>query len=52
MPLKKYPQDVEVFEDPNLIKKYSKLVLPGVGSFKAGMNLLVEKNGMIKSRNL
>ena len=49
---KKVSQDVEVFEDPNLIKKYSKLVLPGVGSFKAGMNLLVEKNGMIKSRNL
>ena len=28
---------------PNLIEKYSKIVLPGVGSFKAGMDLLVKK---------
>ena len=40
---KKITDNVEVFDNPNLIKKYSKLVLPGVGSFKAGMNLLIEK---------
>ncbi len=40
---KKVSDDVEIFDDPNLIKKYSKLVLPGVGSFKAGMKLLIEK---------
>ena len=40
---KKVSQEVEVFEDPNLIEKYSKIVLPGVGSFKAGMDLLVKK---------
>lgn len=40
---KKVSDNVEVFDNPNLIKKYSKLVLPGVGSFRAGMKLLIEK---------
>ena len=32
--------EVEIFDDQNLINKYSHLILPGVGSFAAGMNLL------------
>ena len=48
---KKVSQDVEIFDDPNLIKKYSKLVLPGVGSFKEGMRLLIEKKWNDKIEN-
>lgn len=33
----------EVFSDPNNISLYSKLVLPGVGSFKLGMGLIDKK---------
>ena len=48
---KKISHDVEIFDDPNLIKKYSKIVLPGVGSFKFGMSLLVEKKWDYKIKN-
>ena len=33
----------EIFSDPNNISLYSKLILPGVGSFKLGMNLINKK---------
>jgi len=33
----------EIFSDPNKISLYSKLILPGVGSFKLGMNLIKKK---------
>jgi len=32
--------EVEIFDNQNSINKYSHLVLPGVGSFSAGMNML------------
>ena len=35
--------EVEIFDDQNSMNKYSHLVLPGVGSFAAGMNLLSTK---------
>ena len=34
----------EVFDNPKNIKKYKHLVLPGVGSFEAGMKSLKLKN--------
>lgn len=42
----------EVFSDPNNISLYSKLVLPGVGSFKLGMDLINKKgwNEIIKQK--
>ena len=33
----------EIFSDPNNISLYSKLILPGVGSFKLGMDLINKK---------
>lgn len=33
----------ETFSDPNNISLYSKLILPGVGSFKLGMDLINKK---------
>ena len=33
-----------IFDNPKNIKKYSHLVLPGVGSFEAGIKALKEKN--------
>ena len=41
---KRITTEVEVFSDPKKTKIYSKLVLPGVGSFKSGMDLLKNKN--------
>ena len=40
----------EVFSDPNDISRYSKLVLPGVGSFKLGMDLINKKGWNEKIR--
>jgi glutamine amidotransferase len=37
---KRLDNDVEIFSDSKKTKNYSKLILPGVGSFKAGMDLL------------
>ena len=34
----------EIFDNPKNIKKYTHLVLPGVGSFEAGINALKIKN--------
>ena len=48
---KKVSDSVEIFDNPNLIKKYSKLVLPGVGSFNVGMKLLTEKKWNNKIEN-
>ena len=41
---RKVTDKVEIFENPNLINKYSKIILPGVGSFKIGMEFLYKKN--------
>ena len=35
---------LEVFDNPKNIKKYSHLILPGVGSFEAGIKALKAKN--------
>lgn len=40
---KKETEDVEIFDNPNLTKSYSKIVLPGVGSFSIGMDFLQKK---------
>ena len=40
----------EIFSDPNNISLYSKLVLPGVGSFKLGMDLINKKGWNEKIR--
>lgn len=42
----------EIFSDPNNISLYSKLILPGVGSFKLGMDLINKKgwSGKIRQR--
>ena len=34
----------EIFDNPKYIKKYKRLVLPGVGSFEAGIKALKAKN--------
>ena len=34
----------EIFDNPKNIKKYKHLILPGVGSFEAGINALKTKN--------
>ena len=42
---------VEVFFKPKEIKNYSKIILPGVGSFKAGMDLLNYRNWVPEIKN-
>ena len=46
--LKKLNADIEIFSNPNKTKLYSKLILPGVGSFNAGMKLLIDQNWVTK----
>ena len=42
--LKKIKFDAEIFSEPKKINNYSRIILPGVGSFKKGMNNLTENN--------
>ena len=44
---KKETEDVEIFNNPHLTKSYSKIILPGVGSFSTGMDFL-QKQGWVK----
>jgi len=43
--------EVEVFSKSEETKNYSKIILPGVGSFKAGMDLLNNKNWVPEIKN-
>lgn len=49
--LKKINFDAEIFSDPKKINNYSNIILPGVGSFKKGMNNLEEKNWILNIEN-
>ncbi len=40
----------EVTSNPNIIKNFKKIILPGVGSFKSAMNFLQKKK--IRHSNL
>ena len=35
---------IEIFQNPTKILNYDHLILPGVGSFKVGMNNLIKQN--------
>ena len=42
---KKETENVEIFNNPHLTKSYSKIILPGVGSFSIGMDFYKNKAG-------
>lgn len=41
---KRYERNTNIVSNPNKLKNYKKIILPGVGSFKKAMSMLTQKD--------